>query len=260
MLSALRQASALVPFVPVYTTTSLKMKAFNKVTCSCRHDSPWRWPLPSATCTQASVLILAYILAPSNRALQVYHCFAMHALLCAQLLFNPVRITCGTAAGFTQMVLVRSRSERGFVKFRVSFGTPVVIATHFETSHAKPRVLLDRVLLLANTHAGGCCFCCILPVVPQYALHATPSNDTRTYAAGHNAIVPTCLDAFLHAACRYCTASAVCQLPIRGAPRWTRISQRRSLAGVLPPLSGIEIEPSLNTPCVLSMSDSNLDS
>ena len=107
----------------------------------------------------------AYILAPPHRALQLYHRFEGHAMHRAQLRLNPGKTRVWNSAGVHPDGVdslapdgdvwvgnpALDSAQRGFVALGVPLGTPEFVAAFLETLLAKQRVLLDRLLLLADS-------------------------------------------------------------------------------------------------------------
>ena len=126
----------------------------------------------------------AYILAPPHRALQLYHRFDGHAMHRAQLRPNPGKTRVWNSAGVHPDGVdllapdgdvwvgnpALDSAQRGFVALGVPLGTPEFVAACLETLFAKQRVLLDRLLFLADTQVAWLLLCFCAAPRAQYAL------------------------------------------------------------------------------------------
>ena len=139
-------------------------------------------------------------------------------------------------------------AQRGFAALGVPLGTPEFVAAFLQTLRTKQRVLLDRLLLLADTQVAWLLLSFCAAARAQYALRTLlPPADTRVYAAGHDAAVLSCLDALLHAdnASGLPALAAACAqlalrhggLGLRSAERHAVVASWASWADALPALA-----------------------
>ena len=124
-------------------------------------------------------------------------------------------------------------AHRGFVALGVPLGTPESVAAFLQALLTKQRVLLDRLLLLADTQVAWLLLSFCAAPRAQYALRTLPPADTRAYAAGHDAAVFSCLDALLHAddaSGLPVLAAARAQLALRHGGLELRSAERHAVA------------------------------
>ena len=134
----------------------------------------------------------AYILAPPHRALQLYHRFEGHAMHRAQLRPNPGKTSVWNSAVHPDGVdplapdgdvwvgnPALDSAQRGFVALGVPRGTPGFVAAFLETLLAKQMVLLDRLLLLADSSCVAVVVFLCCPWCTVRAAHTASGGDAN---------------------------------------------------------------------------------
>ena len=124
-------------------------------------------------------------------------------------------------------------AQRGLVALGVPFGTREFVDAHLHDVLARQAGLLDALPQLQDSQVAWLLLSCCAAPRSQYAIRTLPLDDTRGYAASHDAAVLDCLQSLLYADAGTAlpeTAQARAQLALRHGGLGLRSAARHAPA------------------------------
>ena len=124
-------------------------------------------------------------------------------------------------------------AQRGLVALGVPFGTREFVDAHLHDVLARQAKLLDALPQLQDSQVAWLLLSCCAAPRSQYAIRTLPLDDTRGYAASHDAAVLGCLQSLLYADAGTAlpeTAQARAQLALRHGGLGLRSAARHAPA------------------------------